>query len=117
MCPLPPNAQGWIRGVKGNDCPQSLSRLWPGTLAQHTHALMDALASAGVASQRNGLRHSFISYRLALVQDAAKVALEAGTSPQMIFSNYRELVTPEEAREWFAVWPDSGQLELGLKVA
>ena len=58
--------------------------------------------------QRNGLRHSFISYRLALIQDAAKVALEAGTSPQMIFSNYRELVTADEAQAWFAVAPVSG---------
>jgi hypothetical protein len=30
-------------------------------------------------------RHSFISYRLADVQAAAQVALEAGNSPQIIF--------------------------------
>jgi hypothetical protein len=31
--------------------------------------------------------------------------LEAGNSPQMIFAHYRELVTPEAAKAWFAVTP------------
>jgi integrase len=54
---------------------------------------------------KNGLRHSFISYRLAILHDTARVALEAGNSPQVIFSHYRELVTPEAAKEWFDVKP------------
>jgi len=36
------------------------------------------------AWKHNALRHSFISYRLAAVQNTAQVALEAGNSPQMI---------------------------------
>jgi len=59
----------------------------------------------GFAWQMNGLRHSFISYRLALLHDTARVALEAGNSPQMIFMHYRELVTPEAAKAWFEVKP------------
>jgi len=55
--------------------------------------------------KRNGLRHSFCSYRLAVTQDAAKTALEAGNSPQMIFRHYRELTSEDEAREWFGVMP------------
>jgi integrase len=55
---------------------------------------------------KNGLRHSFISYRLAILHDTARVALEAGNSPQVIFSHYRELVTPEQAQMWFAVKPE-----------
>jgi integrase len=54
---------------------------------------------------KNGLRHSYISYRLALLHDTARVALEAGNSPQVIFSHYRELVTPESATAWFNVRP------------
>ena len=34
-----------------------------------------------------------------------KVALEAGNSPQMIFKHYRELVTEEQAKDWFAITP------------
>lgn len=54
----------------------------------------------------NALRHSFISYRLAEIQDVNRVALEAGNSPKMIFQHYRELCTPTEARTWFALTPD-----------
>jgi hypothetical protein len=59
----------------------------------------------GFAWQENGLRHSFISYRLAILHDTARVALEAGNSPEVIFGHYRELVTPEQAQAWFNVRP------------
>lgn len=51
----------------------------------------------------NALRHSFASYRLAEIKDAARVALEMGNSPTMLFRNYRELVTEKQAQEWFAL--------------
>ena len=55
--------------------------------------------------KRNALRHSYISYRVAETQDVAKVSLEAGNSPQMIFRHYRELVRPADAVKWFAIAP------------
>jgi integrase len=55
----------------------------------------------------NALRHSFASYRLADVTDAARVALEMGNSPSMLFRNYRELVTEQQAKEWFSIFPTS----------
>ena len=62
----------------------------------------------GIKWPRNALRHSYISYRLAIVKDAAKVALEAGNSPDIIFKHYRELVTEEDAQEWFSISPPEG---------
>jgi len=59
------------------------------------------------AWKHNALRHSFISYRLAAVQNTAQVVLEAGNSPQMIFRHYRELVRPADAEKRFAVTPAS----------
>ena len=53
--------------------------------------------------KHNALRHSFISYRVADIQNVAQVALEAGNSPGMIFKHYRELVRPEAAKAWFAI--------------
>ena len=61
--------------------------------------------AAKVAWKRNGLRHSFISYRLAVTKNTASVALEAGNSPAMVFSHYRELVHDEQAAEWFGILP------------
>ena len=54
---------------------------------------------------QNALRYSFISYRVAAVQDVPKVALEAGHSPAMIFQHYRELVRPADAKAWFSIAP------------
>jgi integrase len=68
----------------------------------------EARAGAGQPEfvwKHNGLRHSFCSYRLAVVQDAAQVALEAGNSPSMLFRHYRELVTKEQGLEWFGIVP------------
>ena len=53
----------------------------------------------------NGMRHSFASYRLAIKKDAAAVALEMGNSPRKLFENYRELVTPSQAKKWFNTVP------------
>jgi integrase len=60
---------------------------------------------AGVPWRQNALRHSFISYRVAIVENVPKVALEAGNSAAMIETNYKELAPPNEAAEWFAVMP------------
>ena len=54
---------------------------------------------------QNALRHSFISYRVAQTQNVNQTALEAGNSPKIIFSAYRELVTGEDALKWFAITP------------
>jgi hypothetical protein len=35
------------------------------------------------------------------------VALEAGNSPQLIFSNYRQLVTEAETAKWFSILPEA----------
>ena len=57
------------------------------------------------AWKHNALRHSYISYRVAAIQNVAQVALEAGNSPRMIFKHYRELVRPDAAKAWFSIMP------------
>jgi integrase len=61
--------------------------------------------AAQVTTQRNGFRHSFGSYRLATEKSADAVALEMGNSHRKLFTNYRELVTEDEAKSWFSVVP------------
>lgn len=50
------------------------------------------------------LRHSFCSYALP-IWGAAKVALEAGHSEQVLFTHYREIVTPSTAKAFFSIRP------------
>ena len=54
---------------------------------------------------KNCLRHSYATYRLAATENAAQVALEMGNSPQMLFSDYRELSDKHDAAAWFAISP------------
>lgn len=62
---------------------------------------------AGIAWKHNALRHSYISYRVALTQNIPQTALEAGNSVAMINKHYRELVKPEQAKAWFSITPEA----------
>jgi integrase len=64
-------------------------------------------AEAEFEWKHNAMRHSFISYRLAVTNDENKVALESGNSPAKIHANYKALVTPDAANAWFAIVPQS----------
>jgi integrase len=64
--------------------------------------------------RHNALRHSFCSYRLAAIKNAAQVALEAGNSPQMIFRHYRQVVTESEAAKWFSIAPETAANVIAL---
>jgi integrase len=80
-------------------------------VAAATEAKADAKNGIGaqkpVTWKHNALRHSFVSYRVADIADVPRVALESGNSPAMIFAHYRELVTPADAKTWFAVAPEA----------
>jgi integrase len=96
LVPISDNLKLWL-----TPCKQA-----SGSVCVHQRPqLAAARLCEGFAWQDNGLRHSFISYRLAILHDTARVALEAGNSPEVIFGHYRELVTPETAKAWFAVQP------------
>ena len=65
-----------------------------------------ALAAAtGVTMPYNVTRHSFVSYHLAAFGSAAKTALEAGHTEQMLFAHYRELVRPDASQEFWNIFP------------
>jgi integrase len=102
LAPLLPPLKKFLAAIPGRD-----GALVPGDSA-------DALTDAGRAAlngwPRNVLRHSWISYRLAETGDVDRVALEAGTSRQKVFSNYRAVetidghpVTKALAEEWFSL--------------
>lgn len=58
---------------------------------------------------QNVTRHSFVSYHLARFNDAARTALEAGHTQEMVFRNYRKIVTPAAAAEFWAIRPLPGK--------
>lgn len=60
---------------------------------------------AGIAWKRNGLRHSYISYRVALIKNVAQIAFEAGNSPVMVHRHYLKCVSEPMAQAWFDLNP------------
>lgn len=53
----------------------------------------------------NAGRHTFISMHVAFQEFIEKTALEADTSPEIIKSNYLDIVTREEAANFWAIYP------------
>jgi integrase len=101
LVPISENLSRWLVQL----APRNGARVWPHSKAWFFEALRNTAEGARMKWKQNALRHSFISYRLAEIQDVNRVALEAGNSPQMIFRFYRELATPEQAHSWFAIAP------------
>jgi integrase len=65
----------------------------------------------------NCLRHSYASYRLAATQDAQRVALEMGNSPNILIVNYRELADEHDAKAWFAIAPKRAKNVVSMSAA
>ena len=105
LIPILPNLSAWLRVAPRN----GNERLWPRSANRYFEAQKQAASKAGICWKANALRHSFISYRVALTKDIAAVALEAGNSAQMIFAHYRELCTESEAAEWFGIVPATAE--------
>ena len=101
IVPIVPNLSQWLARYA-----RRKGKIWKGTTNDLQDARAATVKAAGVAWKDNGLRHSFISYRLASIQNAAQVALEAGNSPAMVFKHYREIVRPAAALTWFAIAPE-----------
>jgi integrase len=100
LVPIADNLARWLAMAPRNE-----ARVWPRSKDCFFHAMRDTAAAARIKWAQNALRHSWISYRVAEIQDVNRVALEAGNSPQIIIEHYRELATPEQARTWFSIAP------------
>jgi integrase len=98
LIPIQENLKAWLRPYAketGVVVPFANLALQFGKLTRRT----------GVKWKKNGLRHSFISYRTALTTNIPMVSLEAGNSPAVISRNYLKCVSASEAHKWFGILP------------
>ena len=99
IVPIQPNLAAWLQPYSG-----MTGRVVPAGARRKLSRVREAAKLAHWPN--NGLRHSFASYRLAAIHDAPRVSVELGhTSPQMLYSTYRELVLPTEAERYWAILP------------
>lgn len=90
VVPIEPVLLSWLKWAKGKGLP-----------------LVDLSESRKIREvvdwQPDICRHSWISYRLALVGDEVRVAREAGNSPDIIYRHYFQLVARGEAICYFCI--------------
>jgi integrase len=103
LVPLSDNLKAWLAPWRGETGPIL-------TITDASGALGDTAVKAKIPGgwRQNALRHSFISYRVALTGDVARTSLEAGNSPKMIFRHYREIVDEEATKAWWSINPPEG---------
>jgi integrase len=91
----------------------------PVRVPNYRKMLERAAALAGIkAWPHNALRHSFASYHLACHENAAKTGLELGhTESRTLFTHYRELVKPEDAKAFWQIFPPDCTKPLTLVAA
>jgi len=102
LVPIQPNLAKWLAAYRGRK----------GKLLQSRRTVDSAIKFAkrlNIPWKANCLRHSYATYRLSVVPDAGRIALEMGNSPAKLFTNYRELDRENHAPEWFAIDPPPQQ--------
>ena len=102
IAPLLPNLKRWLEPHRQPD--GLVAARW---ISAHTlsKAWSNRAKDVGVLYKKNGMRNSYISYRVATVKNVAQVALESGNSPGVIQREYLELVTEGQSKKWFAFVP------------
>lgn len=98
VIPMADNLKAWLQPLakkSGRVCPYG----------NVTNELVKLATAAGVVWKRNGLRHSFGSYRTAQTSDIPRVSYEMGNSPAMVRQHYLKLSTEKQAAAWFNVRP------------
>ena len=105
VVPIQPALAAWLRlpfiKKEGNVTPpyQNLDNL--------TRGMVAAAVAANVTPKRNGFRHSFGTYRLAVTRNAPQTSLEMGNSVAKLMKNYNKAATPAQGKAWFAVMPEA----------
>jgi integrase len=69
------------------------------------HPMARVAEISGVKWKRNGLRHSFGSYRMEQTKNEGQVALEMGNSPKVVKDHYFEIVDEKAAETYWNIKP------------
>lgn len=98
IVPAQPNLLAWIKPFAKES----------GPVVEHSNlssALLKLAKSAGVDWDKNALRHSYTSYRVASTQNEAQVATEIGDLVTTMKRHYKQAVSPDIGFEWFNIRP------------
>jgi integrase len=98
LVPIVPNLRLWLERLLPED---GLVCVYKNLSNQY----LKAASKLGVTWRRNGLRHSFVSYRTADVENIPQVAMESGHTVKELQTDYLEVVDKDAAKLWFSLCP------------
>ena len=90
----------WLRPYR-----HATGQVWGKSADTLEEAFAKLRTTTSVPARRNGLRHSFITFHMAMHANENLTAAEAGNSPQMLHEHYRALAPRRDAVKWFQVKP------------
>ncbi len=118
LIPIQANLAEWLepfrfsRGRLSPYCEDTQLSARISQLIQRLNAVQKKHRLPLLSRPKNGLRHSFGSYRLPVIESVDLLSLEMNNSPQEIMENYREIVHPARVPEyWGIVPPRSAEIE------
>lgn len=116
LAPILPVLRAWLKPFEKNKGKVLVDILDEFALARALNTafqeMRDKEGKPLIKNLHNGLRHSFVSYRVSATQNVHQVSLESGNTPRIIFSNYRELVEdPKQAEAYFKIMPTKARLK------
>jgi len=104
VVPIQPNLAAWLEPYRDRVGP-----LYPGNFKTNENAHSREMARirrlTGLPRKDNALRHSYGSYRLAVIKNRPQLAEEMGNSPRMIRENYNDPKSEREGAAYFALAP------------
>jgi integrase len=111
---IPENLKAWLLPVRKESGP-----IWPLKPGSFDGLKYLHLKKSGESWKENAMRHSCVSYMMALSRNEYLVSSQAGHSPAMLHRHYRRLVTAQSAKEWFSIVPtdEAAEKTIYLKTA
>jgi integrase len=94
---MEPCLVAWLKAHKGT------GKIVPYSQSKFTRLM--AQAKGDTPWPHNALRHSAVSYLMALHRDAAMVAEQCGHTVAQLQTSYKAAVTRATAEEWFGIFP------------
>jgi len=108
LVPILPNLATWLEPYRDR-----LGAIYPGNFKTNENAFSDEMKRirnwSGLPRKYNAARHSFGSYRLAILKNSAQVAEEMGNSPRKVRENYNDPKPESEAVRYFSLSAHSAE--------
>jgi integrase len=106
IVPICPTLDTWLRLYPSA---RTEGKVCQGNIFSHTRKIAEGAFGPRAKWGKNALRHSFISYKMAEIGNAAVVSEMSGNSIAMVKKVYQTLAVPSDSHRYFNIKPNQKQ--------